>query len=181
MTPKRYSSEGVILARRNYSEADRILVVFSKNYGKISLLAKGVRKLSSRKRGHLEVFSQIKLSAAKGKSLDILTEAEIINSFPKLRDDLKKVAVAYYLMEAVGKTTREDEPNTKVYELILRYLDKLKKYEKLRKVRFDFILGLLTTLGFWPKEKKMKDPDKVLEEVVEREISSARVGKKLLS
>lgn len=156
------------------------MVIFSKNYGKISLLAKGVRKLNSKKRGHLEVFSQIKFSAAKGKSLDILTETEIINSFPDVRDDLKKVAVAYYLMEVVGKTTKEDEPNTKVYELMLRYLDKLKRHEKLRQVRFDFILELLTTLGFWPRDKKMKDPDKVLEEVVERDFTSVRVGKKLL-
>ena len=181
MTPKRYSTEGIVLARRNYSEADRILVIYTKNYGKISLIAKGVRKLNSRKRGHLEVFSYLKFSAARGKNLDILTEAEIIDSFPKVREDLKKVAVAYYLMEVAGRTTRDGEPNTEVFGIILEYLKRLKKEEKLRKLRLDFILELLTDIGFWPKGKIMDNPDKVLEEVVEREISSARVGKKLLS
>ena len=181
MTPKRYSSEGIVLARRNYSEADRILVIYSKNYGKISLIAKGVRRLNSRKRGHLEVFSHIKFSAAKGKNLDILTEAEIIDFFPKVREDLKKVAVAYYLMEVVGRTTRDDEPNTEVFSIILEYLKRLKKEGKLRKLRLDFILKILTDLGFWPKGKIMDNPDKVLEEVVEREMTSVRVGKKLLS
>lgn len=181
MTPKRYSSEGIILARRNYSEADRILVIFSKNYGKISLIAKGVRKLNSRKRGHLEVFSHIKFAAAKGKNLDILTEAEIVDSFSKVRSELKKVAVAYYILEVVGRVTREDEKNDILYSNILKNLRMLKTSISLRNLRENFISQTLTILGFWPKGRKMDDPDKVLEEVVEREISSARVGKRLLS
>lgn len=181
MTPKRYSSEGIVLARRNYSEADRILVVFSKHFGKMSLLAKGVRKLNSRKRGHLEVFSQVKFSAAKGKNLDIVTEAEIINSFPKIRDDLKKVAVAYYFMEVAGRTTRDGEKNEDLYSLIADYLSNLRGPTSLRELRRNFVYDTLILLGFWPQGRKMDNPDKVLEEVVEREISSARVGKKLLS
>ena len=181
MTPKRYSSEGIILARRNYSEADRILVIFSKNYGKLSLIAKGVRKLNSRKRGHLEIFSHIKFAAAKGKNLDVLTEAEIIDSFAKVRQDLRKIAVAYYLMEVVGRVTHEDEKNDILYSYILKNLRMLKTELSLLKLRKDFISQTLTILGFWPKGRIMDNPDKVLEEVVEREISSVRVGKKLLS
>lgn len=181
MTPRTYSDEGIILARRNYSEADRILVIFSKNYGKISLIAKGVRKLNSRKRGHLEVFSQIKFAAAKGKNLDIMTEAEIIDSFSKVRSELRKVAVAYYILEVVGRVTREDEKNDILYSYILENLRMLKTDLSLRKLRQDFVYQTLTILGFWPKDKIMDNPDKVLEEVTEREMSTVRVGKKLLS
>lgn len=181
MRPKHYSSEGIVLARRNYGETDRILIVYSKNFGKISLLAKGVRKPNSRKRGHLEVFSHIKFSAAKGKNLDIVTEAEIIDSFPKIRDDLRKVAVAYYFMEVAGRTTRDGEKNEVLYSNILKNLSMLKISVTLRKLRKDFIYQTLTILGFWPKGKPMGNPDYILEDVVEREMSSARVGKKLLS
>lgn len=181
MTPKRYSSEGIILARRNYSEADRILVIFSKNYGKISLIAKGVRKLNSRKRGHLEVFSHIKFAASKGKNLDILTEVEIVDSFSKVRDDLRKVAVAYYFMEVIGRVTRDDEKNEKLFFLLAEFLGNLRGPTSLRELRINFVYDTLTLLGFWPHGKAMDNPDKVLEEVVEREISSARVGKKLLA
>ena len=144
-----------MLARRNYSEADRILVIFSKKYGKISLIAKGVRKLNSRKRGHLEVFSWLKFSAAKGKNLDILTEAEIINTFPKVRDDLKKVAVAYFLMEVVGRVTRENERNEELYSHILATLRALKTSEALKKLRKDFVYQTLVLIGFWPRGKTM--------------------------
>ncbi len=181
MRSKRYSSEGIVLARRNYSEADRILVVYSKKFGKISLMAKGVRKLNSRKRGSLEVFSQIKFSASKGKNLDLITEVEIIDSFPKVRENLKKVAVAYYLMEVVGRVTREDEKNEQLYHKTLATLKALKKSKALRKLREEFIYHILVLLGFWPKGKPMDNPDSVLEDIVERQMSSARVGKKLVS
>lgn len=181
MRPKRYSSEGIVLARRSYSEADRILVVYSRNYGKISFIAKGVRKPKSRKRGSLEVFSHIKFSAARGKNLDIIEEAEIIDSFQSIRKNLEKVAVAYYFMEVVGRVTREDEKNERFFTLILEYLQDLKTAKSLRKLRKEFIFQTLVLLGFWPKGKIMDNPDKILENVVEREINSIRVGKKLLS
>lgn len=181
MRPKRYSSEGIVLARKNYSEADRILDVFSKNYGKVSLIAKGVRKPKSRKRGSLEVFSRIKFSAARGKDLDLMTEVEIVDSFSSVRQNLKKIAVAYYFMEVIRRITREDEKNIELYSNILKNFRILKSAKSLRNLRKKFIYGTLTILGFWPKGKPMDNPDYVLEEVIERELSSVRVGKKLLS
>src|SRR3989344_1260974 len=132
MNLRSYSGEGIVLARRNFGEADRILVVYSRHYGRISLLAKGVRRPSSRKRGHVEIFSYIKFSAASGKNLDIMTEAEIINSFSEVRKNLHKVSLAYYFMEVVGRTTHEGEPHRELFDLILVSLDKLKNENKLK-------------------------------------------------
>lgn len=181
MTPRKYASEGIVLARKNYSEADRILVVYSKDYGKLHLIAKGVRKTESRKRGHIEVFSHIKFSAVHTKGLDLLTEVETLSSFEGIRNNLKKVAVAYYFMEVVGKTTREDEKNDMLFNLLALYMDKLRDSTSLKKLKSEFTEKALIILGFWPRGKKMDNPDYTLEEVIEREMSSARVGKKLLS
>ena len=180
MRPRSYLSEGIILARRNFGEADRIIIIFSKSFGKVSLIAKGVRRPKSRKRGHLEVFSHLKFQAAAGRGLDILTEAEIIDNFSTIRKDLKKVAVAYFFMEAVGRTTHENEQHTEIFEFILEYLNKLENAKSLKKLRLDFVLRLLTALGFWPKGKPMLDPDQELEKVIERKLSSVRVGKNLI-
>lgn len=181
MRPKSYFSEGIVLARRNYGETDRILVVYSKAIGKISLIAKGVRKLKSRKRGSLEVFSRLRFSAARGKNLDIITEAEIIDSYPKIRKDLRKVAVAYYLMEVIGRITQEGEENPALYAHFLKSLRMLKVSKNLKILRKTFVYETLVLIGFWPKGKPMENYDYVLEDITEREISSARVGKKLLS
>ncbi len=180
MVPRRYSSEAIVLARRNFGEADRILVVYSKHYGKLHLIAKGVRKPKSRKRGSLEVFSHIKFAAARGKNLDIVTEVEIINSFQDVRKNLKKVAVAYFIVETVGRLTREGEKNLKLYSDILENIGMLKTSHRLRKLREQFVYDTLVLSGFWPKGKKMNNPDSTLESVVEREMNSKRVGKKLL-
>lgn len=181
MKPRRYSSEAIVLARRSFSEADRILVVFSKHYGKLHLLAKGVRKPKSKKRGSIEVFSLIKFSAARGKSLDLVTEVELIDSYRAIRKDLKKVAVAYFFVETIGRVTREEAKHPDVYKLLLSYLKKLESTRSLRKLRKVFVYETLTALGFWPRGKTMQNHDKILESVTERGMNSKRVGKKLLN
>ncbi|OGM15552.1 DNA repair protein RecO [Candidatus Woesebacteria bacterium RIFCSPLOWO2_01_FULL_43_11] len=181
MTPRRYSDEGIVLARRSYSEADRIISILTKSHGRIVVLAKGVRKLTSRKRGHLEVFSQIKFQASRGKSLDILTEVETVNNFGEIRMDLKRTALAYFFMEVIGRTTHEGEPHRELYSHILENLRLLKSERKLRTLKNNFIVEVLTSLGFWPRGKVLPNPQAVLESVTERQISSARVGKKLIT
>ena len=181
MRSRTYSSEAIILARKNYSEADRIIVIYSKDYGKLSLIAKSVRKTRSRKRGSIEVFSHIRFSAARTKSLDILTEAEIISSFPLIRKNLKKVAVAYYFTEVIGRLTNEGEKNERLFSHLLKYIHALRKETTLKKLREGFVKEAVIMLGYWPKERPIKNPDTLLEEITERNINSVRVGKKLLS
>ena len=175
-----YSDEGIVLARRNFGEADRILSIYSKNHGRISVIAKGIRKLTSRKRGHLEVFSYIRFQAVEGHGIGILTEVETINSFESFKKDLKKVSLAYFFCEVIGKITHEHERNDGIFELILNYLEKLQFEDRLKSLRMNFILDLLVIAGFWPKEKKLVNPDEKLEEVIERSINSIRVGRKVL-
>jgi len=178
--PRIYSSEGIILKRKNYGEADRILTVFSKHFGKNTFLAKGVRKLASKKRGHLEVFSHIKFAASRGHGMDIITEVETINTFSKIRTNLNKISLAYYFCEVITKITREDEIHNNVFNLLTVFLCRLENETKLKKLRHEFLYELLKELGYWPENKKLIDADMVLEEVVERQINSFRVGKKIL-
>ncbi len=180
MKPHSYSSEGIVLGRRNYGEADRILSVYSKDHGRITLIAKGIRRPKSRKRGHLEIFSLVKFQAAKGHGIDLMTEADITDDFKEIRKNLAKVSLAYYFMEVVGKITHEGENNDELFNLILSSLNKLKVASKLKELRLYFVLKLLTLMGYWPDGQKLLNPDEVLEEVIEREISSARVGKRML-
>ena len=175
-----YSDEGIVLARRNFGEADRILSIYSKNHGRISAIAKGIRKVTSKKRGHLEVFSYINFQITNGHGIGILTEVETLNSFELVRKELKKVSLAYFFCEVIGKITHEHERNDGIFELILNYLEKLQFETRLRTFRFNFILELLIITGFWPKGKKLFNPDEKLEEVVERSINSIRVGRKVL-
>jgi DNA repair protein RecO (recombination protein O) len=175
-----YKSEGILLGRQNYGEADRIIHLFSKDYGKVTLIAKGIRKMKSRKRGHLEVFGKVNFSAIKGKGMDLILEAEQTESFSKIRKSLKKVALAYYFTEIVGRIVREGEPNKAIYEILENYLYKLEDTDTLKKLRFDYVREIVVAAGYWPKGKILENPDLVMEEIIERKPNTLRVGKKLL-
>lgn len=180
MKPHSYTSEGIVLGRKNYGEADRIISVYSKNYGRISLIAKGIRRPKSKKRGHLEIFSLLNFQASVGRGIDLITEADITDDFKEIRRNLPKISLAYYIMEVTGKITHENEKNQELFDLLLTSLNKLKKETKLKKLRYEFIEKLLTLMGYWPQDKVLTNPNEVLEEVVERQISSVRIGKRVL-
>lgn len=180
MKPHSYTSEGIVLGRKNYGEADRIISVYSKNHGRLSLMAKGIRRPKSKKRGHLEIFSFLNFQALTGHGIDLMTEADITDDFGEIRKSLPKISLAYYFMEVIGKITHENEKNQELFDLILSSLNKLKNETKLKKLRYEFIEKLLTLMGYWPQGKKLVNPDEVLEEVIERQISSVRVGKRML-
>jgi DNA repair protein RecO (recombination protein O) len=180
MKPHSYSSSGVVLGRKNYGEADRIISVYSKDHGRISLMAKGIRRPKSKKRGHLEIFSLLNFQSVSGHGIDLMIEADIIDDFKEIRKSLSKVSLAYYFMEVIGKITHENEQNADLFNLILESLNKLKTETKLKKFRLDFILKLLTIMGYWPRGQKLPNPDELLEEVIERQIYAQRVGKRML-
>ena len=113
-----YKTEAIVLSRRNFGEADKILTIFTKHYGKIRALAKGVRRMKSRKGGNVELFNQVSLVLAKGKNLDIITEVELKNSFRFWRQNLNRVGVAYYLVELVESLTPEGQANRFAYRLL---------------------------------------------------------------
>ena len=174
---KTYKTEGVVLKRINFGEADKIITVYSKHFGKLTLLAKGIRRMTSRKRGNLEVFNQVKFFAVKGKGMDIVTETELIESFESGRKDLKKIACAYQLCEMVDKLTVEESEQDGAYELLSEHL---KKLDTLSLGNYSFFLGnfgltLLKLLGFWPRNKPVPKDFKTslfIEEIIEKELKA---------
>lgn len=158
-----------------------MLSIFSKSYGKMFLLAKGVRRPKSRKRGHIEIFSRVKYSFTKNDHFVLMNEVELIDSYSGIRGNLKKTALAYYMVELISKILEEDEKHDDVYEVLLKYFRVLEKYGKLKKLRWSFIYEILVTLGYWPLDRKMDDPDRIVESVLERQINSKRVGEKLFN
>lgn len=176
-----YKTEGIILKRINYGEADRILTIYTKHYGKIKALAKGVRRITSRRGGNVELFNQTVLFLHKGRNLDILQEAQVISSFKDWRKNLKKVSTAYYFSELVDKLTPEAQANQQVFTLLERFLTKIGT-ASLPELTRSFEEALLRELGFGvPKELKknsqsLKD---YIESITEKKLNSQEIGKEI--
>ena len=177
----RFSSRAIILRKRDYSESDKIIVAFSQDKGKISFIAKGIKKLKSKKRGSIEVGNIVSISVTRPEGMGILTEALLLKSFDNTRKNLNKLSVMYYFCEVVDKLTQPEEPNPELFNLLLKYLSRLSQDNKLKQLRKKFIYDTLVLVGFWPKDRLMDNPDQILEDVLERRLSSERVGKKLMS
>jgi DNA repair protein RecO (recombination protein O) len=120
-----YRSHAVVLRRRDYNDADRILTVFTPNYGKLELIAKGVRKTTSRKAGHLELFAHTSLLVAQARTWDIITEAVTVESFTALRSDLERISQAAYLCELVDCLTEAEDENQPLWDLLVAALTEL--------------------------------------------------------
>jgi len=180
-----YKTEGIVLRRFDFGEADKIIVFFTKHCGKISCLAKGVRRLSSRKRGNLEIFNRVSLSLIKGKKLDIVSEAEAIETYALWRKNLKKVAAAYEICEMVDKLTAENVEQEEIYNLLNLYLKKLENIDERNLPNFlsSFGQSLLVFLGFWPKNKNFPINFNIfnfVEQTIEKNLKSSDFLRKVL-
>ena len=170
-----YKLEGIIIKRKNFSEADRILTVFSKNRGKIQVMAKGVRKITSRRAAHVELLNLSSLSLHEAKML-ILTEAQTINHFSSLKNDLRKASFAFYICELVDGLNPFHQENRAVFNLLEKTLYDLEIEEDPRRRIKRFEQEMLILLGFWPRERMfLEDSDRFIEDIMEKKIKTKRI------
>lgn len=146
-----YRTEAVVLRRFNLGEADRLLTLFSLEHGKLKAIAKGARRPKSRKAGHLELFTRVQLLLARGRELDIITQAEALDTFPKLRDDLIRIGQASYIIELVDAFTVERDVNRLLYTQLTTALDRLSHQSSVEATIRFFELRLLELSGFRPE------------------------------
>ena len=146
-----YQAQAIVLGHFEYGEADRILKLFTLERGKLSAIAKGVRKISSRKAGHLEPFTQVQLFLAKGRDLDIITQAEAIEPRSGLRSDLTRMALASYVVEVLDRFTYEEGPNPGLYRLLSQTLNRLEAHEYMANAVRYYEFRLLELLGYRPE------------------------------
>ena len=148
--PRTYRVEAVVLRRVDFGEADRVLVLFTRERGKVPVVAKGVRRMSSRMAGHLELFTQSELLLAKGANLDVVTQAETRDAFRPLREDLTRTTTAYSIVEMTDALTEEALEQPELYDLLTATFRALGTAEDPRLVAAHFQIRLLDVTGFRP-------------------------------
>lgn len=152
-----YRTRAVVLSRRDQGDADRILTVFTPELGKRELIAKGARKTTSHKAGHLEPFTHTALLVAQARTWDIITEAVTVESFRHLRSELETIAGAGYLCELIASFTEADDDSRPLWDLLLFGLRTLDEFSAggapvdLRLLLRWFDLRLLSVTGFQPQ------------------------------
>jgi DNA repair protein RecO (recombination protein O) len=146
-----YGTEAVVLRRMDLGEADRLLTLFTPTEGKLRAIAKGVRRPGSRKAGHLEPFARSRLILARGRELDIITQAEAVDQFPRLSSDLERLAVAAHLVELMDRFTVQEGGAEALYDLLVNALRNLDSGDDLATLTRYYELRLLDHVGFRPE------------------------------
>jgi DNA repair protein RecO (recombination protein O) len=149
-TERSLKVEAIVLRHADWGEADRLVTIYSREEGKLRAIAKGVRKMRSRKAGHLEPFTRVKLLLAKGHDLWIITQAEAVNLHSPIRESLDLTAQAAYVVELLDRFTYEEGANWHLYKLLADTLEQLAvSVDFFIPIRF-YEMRLLDMLGFRP-------------------------------
>ena len=149
-----FKIEGIILKRRNLGEADQILTVFSLQKGKISVLGKGVRRITSRRSGNVELLNRVSMYLHQAKTFLILTEASSLDTFQKIKNDLTLSTYAYHVIELIDKLTAENQENRILYEYLIQVLKRLERKPRQILIRA-FEVKILVYLGFITFEEEL--------------------------
>lgn len=150
-TERTLQTEAIVLRHSDWGEADRLLWLYTRKEGKLRTLAKGVRKIGSRKAGHLEPFTQVALLLARGKDFWIVTQAETVDAFHQIREDLVRVGYAFYIVELLDRFTYEGDENLKLYRLLAESLSRLNSAPDPTVPLRYYEVHLLDLLGYRPQ------------------------------
>ncbi|HWI61393.1 MAG TPA: DNA repair protein RecO [Symbiobacteriaceae bacterium] len=146
-----YNAEAIVIRTRDFDEADKILVMLTREEGKIQAVAKGARRPRGRYAAAAQIFTQVKAALFHGRNLDTLSQIEIVESFRHLREDLLRMAYGSYVCELMDEMLREKQRSESTYLLLLTTLHLLNAADlDPEPTRRAYELKLFSILGFRP-------------------------------
>jgi len=123
----RYRTLGFVFKKEDKGEADQIFKIFTKDFGKVEVLAKGIRKISSKLRPQIDIFYLSEIEFIQGKIYKRLIGAFCVEKFKNLRRSFKRLSIAYQTCEALDKLIKGEEKDERIWKLILEVFISLDK------------------------------------------------------
>lgn len=146
-----YKAHAIVLKRIAIGETDKVVTLFSREWGKVRAIAKGARRPTSRLAGATELFIYSRCVLAVGQNLDVVSQAEVREAYPALRRDLLKIGYAAYVTELTEATTEERQPNPDLFDLLLSALYVIERCDRPDLGARMFELKAWRLLGYEPQ------------------------------
>lgn len=150
-----YRTQGLILKKEDLGEADRLFTIYTKDFGRLEILGKAVRKIKSKLRGGAELFYLSEIEFIQGKTYKTLTDASLIENFKNIRRDLEKLTVGYQISEVFNKLVKKEEEDKEIWNLLNETFEKLNnpnlKLKAPKLLYYYFLWNLLSILGYQPE------------------------------
>lgn len=145
-----YSANAIVLYHQDLGDADKIITLMSREYGKIKAVARGVKRPRNRLIGGTQLFTYSEFLLFKGRQLDNISQCQIKESFFRIRDDFKKLAYTSYMAELVNEFVPEKQKNEEVFFLFLKTLYWILKNDDIELITRFFEIKLLLLTGILP-------------------------------
>lgn len=133
-----------------------MISLYTRELGKVDVLAKGIKKITSKNSSNLEIMSLVEIDIAKGKEVDHLTKVQPVNFFKEIYTDLDKIFIAGYIIKIAGDNLMTQQPDEKIFNLLLSFLEFLNSTSQINKLKLatGFIFKFWHYLGFGVQEEK---------------------------
>ena len=177
-----YSDVGIVLKRSNLGEADKLITFYTRHHGKVTAIARGLRRPTSKRAGSLELFNVVKSSFIRGRGeLDTLAEVLILESHSGWRKHLGRVNLAYQLAEVVDKLTPDHQSHPEIFEILSLALSQISSLGSDWSLKIKNLkLKILVELGYWPKAREFTgEVDHFIEGLINRPLNSPKLLSRL--
>ncbi|MDD3190856.1 MAG: DNA repair protein RecO [Candidatus Pacebacteria bacterium] len=153
-----YRTEGVILRRSNFGEANLLLHIFTKDFGKVEAVGKSARKPQGKLKGHLEPFLYSDFVLVHGKKMDTVANSFVMDAFLNLRGEMELILFSSVILEVADRITLENYHDEKMFHLILESMNSLESASPQEKnflwlVILFFEINALSLSGFAPQSE----------------------------
>ncbi len=158
---------GIIINRRAVKDNDRFLTIYTQELGKISVYAKGIRSMKSKRGNSLDLFSHIKFEVFEKNDRRTLTSIELLNGHSDSKTQLKHISRLFQIGELVDRLTAEEEPGSDIYELLVTALTHLSRFDTPEYME-RFKKKLLSHLGYGTRDLDSSALDDYIESLLDR-------------
>jgi DNA repair protein RecO (recombination protein O) len=149
--PRTYQTEAIIIKHHKFGEADRVLTLYTPAQGKLRAIAKGTCRPGSKLGGHVELLTYSQLLLARGRNLDIITQAETLDSFMALKENLKLMSSGLYITELIDAFTVEEIADKDLFALVIATFQQLEQEKNIDSILRYFELHILDRSGYKPQ------------------------------
>ena len=164
-----YKDHAISLKTAPFAEADKMVTLFTRKHGKIRAIAKGARKVPSRLAGRVEPLTYAECFIAKGRSLDIISQCQVLEAFHKVREGDNALPAGLYILKLVNSGTVDGQRYPELFDLLLKVLFRLIENNNPRKVVEDFEREFVKLEGI---HKDGEDPRYSLSEHIGMDVRS---------
>lgn len=169
--PAKIKTQGIVLKKVELLNLDNFITIFTKDLGKIVAVAKGIKKLNSRRAPHIQTANLIDLMLYNKNERYYIQESSIISGFSKLKKNSKKISMIYYFFQIIDKLLPENSHEEDIYKLTLNFMIKLSNIQKIENSIIEKSLNtLLNKLGYLRGHKTLEELQAIIEDLLGEKI-----------